>query len=50
LAAGQLGYPERAITLVERELHQRAYRVFALLSKPQEIITRPTEAYRQKRL
>jgi len=46
LAACQLRHPERTISLVERELHQRTYRVFALLSKPQEIITRPKEAYR----
>ena len=50
LATCQLGYPERTIALVERQLHQRAYRVFALLSKPQEITTRPKEAFRQKRL
>jgi hypothetical protein len=50
LAAGQLGYPERAIALVERQLHKRPNRILALLRKPQEIITRSTEAYRQKRL
>src|SRR5215211_3892652 len=50
LATRQLSHPERTISLVERQLHQRTYRVLALLSKPQEIITRPTEAYRQRRL
>src|SRR5215212_1264562 len=50
LAAGEFGHPERAVLLVERQLHQRTYRVFALLSKPQDIITRPTEKYRQQRL
>ena len=50
LAARYLGHPQGAIALVERQLHQRTYRVFALLSKPQEKITRPTEAYRHKRL
>ena len=39
LAARDLSHPQRTIALVERELHQRPYRIFALLSKPQEIIT-----------
>ena len=39
LAARDLSHPKRAVALVERELHQRTYRIFALLCKPQEIIT-----------
>ena len=39
LAASNLRHPERTIALVERKFHQRPYRVFALLSEPQEIIT-----------
>jgi hypothetical protein len=39
LAARDLGHPQRAIALVERELHQRPYRIFALLSKSQGKIT-----------
>jgi hypothetical protein len=50
LAARQLGHPERAISLIERQLHESPNRILALLRKPQEKITRPTEAYRQKRL
>src|SRR5919107_2792481 len=50
LAARNLGHPERTFPLVERQFHQRTYRIFALLRKPQDIITRPTETYRQKRL
>src|SRR5829696_6137464 len=50
LAARQLGHPERAIALIERQFHERTNCILALLRKPQEIITRLTEAYRQKRL
>src|SRR5829696_9228870 len=39
LAAGDLRHPERTVTLVECELHQRSNRVLALLCEPQEITT-----------
>ena len=36
LTTGYLGHPERAIALVKRELHQRPYRILALLRKSQD--------------
>jgi hypothetical protein len=40
LTAGDLRHPQRRLALVERELHQRANRVLALLRKPQNETTR----------